>query len=354
MTDELLEAAPPRASLALVELPPATATASYRAELPAFSDLAGKGLRLTVDSVPEGLAFVDIGDGKGVIEGTPAHAGSAAMHVLATDHAGRTAQMTATLVIEDRSAALTAAVRPVPPAEARLQPTPQAQPDQNATPAADTALPPEKESRLEAPLNSADRERLFVQSYQGGDCFLVKPVPGERAYLGFGDQSGPFQRFEEAFKQELGAEPNLSLRLITAAECPTLDLIRASVDAAPGAPRVELVDFRVGRNRPLSGKIVNLAGRHAYLLLVDNDGVAYRLDAKAEPGSDTAPFSVPLTPDAGSTGPLQVVMAIVSANPIPALETFRSGPLKALAPPLVEAARAGSASVGAEFIKFDN
>ena len=89
-------------------------------------------------------------------------------------------------------------------------------------------------------------------------------------------------------------------------------------------------------------------------MLVDNDGIAYRLDAKPQPGDDSATFSVPLTPDAGSTGPLQVVLAVVSAKPIPALETFRSGPLKALAPHLLDEARAGAVAVGAEFFTFAN
>ena len=41
-------------------------------------------------------------------------------------------------------------------------------------------------------------------------------------------------------------------------------------------------------------------------------------------------------------------------KPIPALELFRSGPLKTIAPTLFEEARAGSASVGAEFFTFAN
>ena len=53
----------------LVELPPATVATPYRAELPAFSDRSGQGLRLAADGLPPGLAFEDLGDGKGVIQG---------------------------------------------------------------------------------------------------------------------------------------------------------------------------------------------------------------------------------------------------------------------------------------------
>ena len=364
-TEELVAAAPPRAPQTAVELPPATVATPYRAELPAFSDRSGQGLRLAADALPPGLAFEDLGGGKGVIKGAPEQAGPVTARITATNHAGKTAQMTASLAVADRPApSLPPAAKPVaaaqpdqeapptpPPPQAEARPeTPQ--PVQTA-PA--VVPPPVHEARLEAPPGPADRERLFVQGYDGGACFFVKPLSeGARAFIGVGDQLGPFQRFEGAFKRELGAEPQLSLRLITAAECPALDLIRAGAGETASAPRIELTDYRVGRNRPLAGRIANLGGRRAYLLLIDNDGAAYRLDAKPQPGDDAATFSVPLTPDAGSTGPLQIVLAIASAKPIPSLDTFRSGPLKALAPALLEEARAGSAAVGAEFFTFAN
>ena len=43
---------------------------------PHFPTTAAKGLRLAADFLPQGLAFKDLGDGKGVIEGTPTHAGA--------------------------------------------------------------------------------------------------------------------------------------------------------------------------------------------------------------------------------------------------------------------------------------
>ena len=110
----------------------------------------------------------------------------------------------------------------------------------------------------------------------------------------------------------------------------------------------------VGPNRLLAGTIANLHGRSAFLVLVDNDGVAYRLDVKPEPGGDAAKFSIPLAPDAGSAKQLQVILAIASTKPIPALETFRSGPPKAIAPALLDEAKSGSVAVGAEFFTFVN
>ena len=197
-TEELVAAAAPRAPQTAVELPPATVATPYRAELPAFSDRSGQGLRLAADALPPGLAFEDLGDGKGVIKGAPEQAGPVTARITATNHAGKTAQMTATLVVADRPAPSpppavkpVAAAQPDPgspagaslprrtPAEARPE-APAPQPDQTA-PA--VVPPPVHEARLEAPPGPADRERLFVQGYDGGACFFVKPLSGGRARL---------------------------------------------------------------------------------------------------------------------------------------------------------------------------
>ena len=116
-TEELVASAPPRAPQALVELPPATIAAPYRAELPAFSDRSGQGLRLAADGLPPGLALEDLGDGKGVIQGSPAKAGSVTTQIVATNHAGKTAQMTAMLVVADRP------VSPLPPSSPSRRPS---------------------------------------------------------------------------------------------------------------------------------------------------------------------------------------------------------------------------------------
>ena len=443
--EAILEAMPPHASQALVDLPPATVGAPYRAELPEFTDHGGKGLRLQVDSAPEGMTFTDLGDGRSAVEGAPKHAGSAQMHVVATDRNGRTAETTATIVVADKApppastalaqaagdhspgtAAPTSAAPPPVKQEARLEPPrpslsnavlggakvgesfsadlppfsgggaanslrlridprlpeglgftdlgsgkshisgkPSAPGDfafdvvamngSGLTGRMSIKLPVAPSPAPPPASPSVDHERLFVQGYAGGDCFFIKPLSGgAHAYLGVGAELKPFERFEAAFKTEVGAEPQLSLRLITSAECPALDLLRPGVGQTADAPRIELADYRVGRNKPLAGTIANLGGRRVTLILVDNAGAAYRLEAKPQAGGDSATFSIPLTPDAASIGPIQVILAIVSMKPIPALESFRSGPLKTIAPTLFEEARAGSASVGAEFFTFGN
>ena len=54
------------------------------------------------NSVPDGLSFHDLGEGKGLIDGAPALAGEATMRVEAVNPGGRSAQMVANLVIANK------------------------------------------------------------------------------------------------------------------------------------------------------------------------------------------------------------------------------------------------------------
>ncbi len=459
---ELVDAMPPHAPQASVDLPPATVGALYRADLPAFTDQGGKGLRLAAASAPEGMAFKDLGGGKGEIAGTPTRPGNAAIEVVATNHNGMTAQMTARIDISGRAQTVSPTAPPtasspsVPPAQteepphasvphapqaepappspplaalphlpplapapapAIAPPTPAAQPEiapqspptpapqvatapqarasvasracatsrdapavapqappppapQVATApavspqappppaAAPTSPPPNQQlSALEPTpaLSPIDKAKAFVSGFDGGDCFLVKPLSGSsdpNAYLAIGRELQPFERFNAAYTSKVGAEPQLSVRLITPSECPAIDLMRLGSAAGASAPHIELENYSVARGAPLKGTIANLDGRHLFLVLVGDDGVAYRLEAKPIPGRDAATFDVSLTPDASSIGPMQILLAIVSAKPIPALESFRSGPLSSIKAQLASNARDGAMSVGADFFKF--
>ncbi len=174
------------------------------------------------------------------------------------------------------------------------------------------------------------------------------------SYQVFGREPEPFQRFDSTYKTEVGVEADLRAALITAEECPALDLIRLGTASGSAPPRVELANYSVGRGKPLTGTIANLAGRRPYLILVDNDGVASRLDVKMQPGGDGATFNVPLTPDRGSVGPMQVLLVVVSPKPIPVLETLRQARLASISARLMDEARVGSASVEADYFKFAN
>jgi serine/threonine-protein kinase len=311
-------ATPPRPAQTLTVLEGARAGEDYSAALPPFDVGAnGGGLALRAEpNPPDGLSFIDLGSGLSQLSGKPSAAGVFAFDVVATNPAGLSARMAIKIVV---------ATAPTPP------------------PAAPTIA--------SAPV---DKAGAFIAGFDGGPCFLVRPLPGAsdaRALQGVGDELAPFQRFDAGYTREVGVEAQLGLRLIAAAECPALDMIRLGA-ATGAAPRIELTSYEVGRGKPLEGTIANLAGRRLALLLVDNDGVAHRLAAKTLPGGDSATFSAPLVADASSIGPLQIVLAVASTKPIAALEGLRSAPVKELAPRVIGEAPTDSASVEAEFFKL--
>jgi serine/threonine-protein kinase len=392
---------------------------AYRAELPSFSDLGGKGLRLTASGLPDGLTFSDLGGGKGAIEGVPQRAASASIGIVATNHNDRTARMSATLVVAEKPAPPPQPVTRIepPPAPAPAQNTPQApataQPAalakpmaaaqapvsaptpstiQAATPTPAPPAPPAAPTQQQtaarvdtpapepsaaataalspaapaatvtlapppAPTSPEEKAKAFIASFDGGECFLIEPLPGAtkpHEYQAVGRAIEPFRRFDSAYRREVGVEADLTVAPITAEQCPALDLIRLAPSDGRQPPRLRLQNYEVGQGQPLLGTISGLQGRRLYLILVDNDGLVHRLETKADPSGDSATFSVPLTADASSIGPMQMLLAIASYKPIPALDTLHSANLKLIGSRLVDDARRASASVEADYFKFVN
>lgn len=271
--------------------------------------------------------------------------------------------------------AATAGAPTPPPSPPAIQAATQAAADQKAAPPAPPPAGPEQTvARVETPpleppalapganlsppatpVSPAEKAKAFIANFDGGKCFLIEPLPGAtrpHEYQGVGQEIEPFRRFDSAYKREVGVEADLTLAPITAAQCPALDLVRLAAPEGRDRPRLTLKNYEVGPGKPLLGTISNLEGRRLYLVLVDNDGLVHKLDAKAEPSGDSATFSVSLTPDANSVGPMQMLLAIVSDEPIPAFDSLRSASLKFIASRLVDDARRESASVAADYFKF--
>ena len=193
-----------------------------------------------------------------------------------------------------------------------------------------------------APVSAEEKAKAFIASFDGGECFLIEPLPGAtkpHEYQAVGRAIEPFRRFDSAYKREVGVEADLTMAPITAEQCPALDLVRLAAPDGRQPPRLALKTYEVGPGQPLMGTISNLEGRRLYLVLVDNDGLVHRLDAKVDASGDSATFSIPLTADASSVGPMQMLLAIVSDKPIPALDTLHSANLKSIASRLIDDAR---------------
>jgi serine/threonine-protein kinase len=337
----------------------------YVADLPPFSDsVDSKALVLRADpSPPEGLVFADLGAGFSRISGTPSKPGQYSFEISATNAAGRAARMTARIGV----APAPVAPAPAPPVDTPSvadTPPPNLQVADNPPNPAPSVNPPVADNPPNpappanppvASLTPADRAADFMRSFDGGACFLARQqaAPSDSiAIEGIGSDKATFERFYGDFIHEIGAEPALTVRLIGAAECPAVDLIRAIGLGGAEAPKIDLVGYDVGRGRPLQGTISNLAGRRLDLLIVGSNGNVTRLDAKIQPGSGGAAFSAAVPPDATAGGALQLLLAIASTRPAHALEGFKAGPARDVLPRLREELPAASAALEVEFFKL--
>ena len=208
---------------------------------------------------------------------------------------------------------------------------------------------------IPAPPSLAEKARRFVGAFNGGDCFLVRRLDetdGRESYLGFGRDPAPFQRFDTDYKTKVGAEADIRGGVITQEQCAALDLIRLGEAESAAGPRLELQNGDVGRSKPLTGKITNLGARRVYLIRVDDQGLAHRLEVKRQPGGDVATFNIALAPDGASAGSYQILLAVVSDAPIAVLEDPHRTPLRSIASRVVDEARRTTVFVEADYFKF--
>ena len=324
-------AQPPIASTPSIVLEGARAGEDYAVDLPPFAPAEGQGeiVLHAEPGTPAGLTLVDEGGGRSSLLGRPAKAGVFGFDVVATQASGLSARMAVRLTVAPPLAA------PSP------SPTPTQAPPATPSPGPTVA--------------ALEKIETFLKSFDGGPCFLMRPIgPVEgRTFVGVGVDAAAFRRFDSEFTKAVGSSANISLRLIATPECPALEVIKSG-DQQSSGPKIELSSFEVGRNKPLAGKIVNLNGRSATLLVVVNDGTTLKIEPKPGPGAGEASFSVPLTGTSSSIGPLQVLLAVASQRPIASLEGFRAGQTETLMPKLRADVVANGAGVDAEFFKLSN
>jgi hypothetical protein len=293
---------------------------NYVADLPPFSANDPKRIVLRADpGAPEGLGLVDLGSGFGQVSGTPSRPGEYTFDIVASDANGASARMTTTISVS------TPASPSKPPAQAKV-----------------------------ASISAAEKTVGFLHDFDGGPCFLVLSrgfSGGSPVIFGVGADQAAFEKFYAGFKSEVGVEPTMTVQLISRAQCPTVDLIGASAASGAEAPKIELADHEVGRNRPVTGTVSNLAGRSLTLLLVSTDGQVRRIDARPRPGGSSAAFSAPVGADASVGDVMQMIVAIVSPQPLPSLRTFKSAAAADILPRVQGELTAAGGSLEAEFFQ---
>lgn len=259
----------------------------------------------------------------------------------------------------------TTSLPPQPTARPAPPPEPVARPAQQPEPAAPVAPPPAKQAALPKPPNPAlssanpvERIRAYLDDYDGGDCFLVTPVAISRTAAvleGFGNSPATFDAFAQAFRSAQGFNASIGKRQIAPQQCPALKFVNElHVDHAR-APRINLDTTELKSGDALSGTIENVSNKTVEFLLITDNGQVQNLSPLLKPGTDSMSFTIGLQRNQSDATPLQLLVAIASAQPLPSLQNRQPVAADIFFPQALKEAKDANTSVTAtvRFFKLE-
>jgi hypothetical protein len=138
---------------------------------------------------------------------------------------------------------------------------------------------PEREAAPVAP-PSADRIAHYIDGYEGGPCFLLRPtLVTERAVLieGFATTTGALAAFEQALLKTYRIKPEISTFLVTDPQCPALTFLREVRASLGTLLKLQIGDARLRLDQPLTGTAEGIGTRDLAVLLVSDDGYVHNL-----------------------------------------------------------------------------
>jgi serine/threonine-protein kinase len=197
-----------------------------------------------------------------------------------------------------------------PPGSSEAPPGAQQAPDyQPQLPA--SASPPRQPSQgAMQPVDPAVRRiASFLNSYDGGDCFLINPLKiaqGDTLIEVFGGSRAPFTALGGDFARENGFSAGMSWHQVTEAQCGAVNFVRRLRDQSRTAGRLDIRTEAVAGGPVLSGTVGGFGGENLEVLLVGADGRVDKLRG--------------LLRSSGQTAQPQLLVAVVSDLPIEALK----------------------------------
>jgi hypothetical protein len=269
------------------------------------------------------------------------------------------------------------AVEPPPqsPPQVAVRTDPPAQPQQQSTQAPtriEPQRPPPPEPRImpptptatmtpppvvtQEPRTPAERIQRYISGYDGGACFFLWPleVAEKKADLeGFGSGAEPFVTFDAAFKQAQGFEATINLRPVTAAQCPMVDFLRQLGQAIDRSPRLQIGAFAMKSGDVLSGTVDSVVGQNLDVVLIGDDGLVYNLASYLKRDGTKTGFNLKLE-SSGTTARPQVVLALMSQAPFPALLGPNPAPASEFFPNLARdiVASGGKPGIGIKYFRI--
>jgi hypothetical protein len=149
----------------------------------------------------------------------------------------------------------------------------------------------------------------FLNSYDGGDCFLIIPLKiAERdtRIEVYGGSRAPFTALDGDFARENGFRAGISRHQVTEAQCGAVNFLRRLRNQSGTARRLDIRTETLPSGPVLSGPVGGFGGETLELLLVGADGRVEKLRSILRPS--------------GQTEQPQLLVAVVSGLPIEALK----------------------------------
>ncbi len=239
------------------------------------------------------------------------------------------------------------------------QATPQPSPPAPETNVAKTS----PEGGLDANAPSARVSRVdsitrYVNEYDGGDCFFVTPISvGDAAARieGYGHSIAPFQTLDADFKKQNGFEADIGIRQVTERQCPAITFLGRLRAQRSAAPQLDIGQTNLRSGQVLTGTVTGFGDRNLELVLVSDDGSVNNVTALAKATRDGKSFSLRMQLDNPTAAQPQILLAIVSARPLSALQSQQPADAAQVFPAaLAEAARTGQTiAAAASYFKLE-
>ena len=192
------------------------------------------------------------------------------------------------------------------------------------------------------PIAPVERIRQYLERYDGGDCFFIVPIAiGEKhaAIEGLGASLQPFNKFDDAFKRDIGFSPDIGLRQVTQQQCPAVTFLGRLKQDRTRAPRLGIDKVRIKGGDVISGTIDRFGSRNVELLLVADNGTVQNVSNLLKPGIDAKTFNIGLQASGDATGSQpQLLLAVATAQPLAALRPAQPAAGQQLFPAVLEEA----------------
>jgi serine/threonine-protein kinase len=130
----------------------------------------------------------------------------------------------------------------------------------------------------------------FLNSYDGGDCFLIIPLKiaeRETQIEVYGGSRAPFTALDGAFARENGFRAGISRRQVTEAQCGAVNFVRRLRNQSGTARRLDISTETPASGPVLSATIGGFGGDNLELLLVGADGRVEKLRSLVTPSDQT-------------------------------------------------------------------